>query len=101
MTLSLQLGFDALDSTAAKHRAEIEALVPLALELARKAGPDGITVSDLRVTATQRGLIGESRGRSHSWLGAVMKAAGLTPTDRYRRSDVPASHANLHRVYVL
>jgi len=98
---SLDLGLDMLNRTARKHSADIARLVPLARELAAKAGQDGVCVSDLRVTATQRGLLGASHGRSLSYLGAVLKAAGLVPTDRYRRSDVPASHGNPHRVFVL
>ena len=100
MTLSLQLGFTALDQTARKHAADIARLVPLALELAAKAGQGGCTVSDLRVTATQRGLLGASHGRSLSYLGAVLKAAGLVATDRYRRSDVPQAHGNLGKVWI-
>ena len=101
MTTSLQLGLNMRDQTARKHAADITRLVPLARELAVRAGADGVTVSDLRITATQRGLLGASSGRRLSFLGAVMRAAGLVPTDRYRRSDVPASHGNPHRVFVL
>ena len=101
MTLSLQLGLAMRDQTARTHALEIARLVPLARELAVRAGAAGCTVSDLRVTATQRGLLGASSGRRLSYLGAVMRAAGLVPTDRYRRSDVPQAHGNLGRVWVL
>jgi len=101
VTLSLQLGFTALDQAARKHAVDIARLVPLARELAARAGSDGVTVSDLRITATQRGLLGASNGRGLSYLGAIFRAAGLIPTDRYRRSNVPASHGNPHRVFVL
>lgn len=95
-------GMSALADTAAKHRSEIECLIPLARELAQKAGPAGITVSDLRLYAVQRGLLtGQERGRELSYLGAVMRAAGLTATDEYRRSDIGKSHGNLHRAYRL
>ena len=102
VTLSLQLGFTALDQAARKHALDIARLVPLARELAARAGPDGLCVSDLRIVATQRGLLHvRARGRELSYLGAVLKAAGLKATDRYRRSDVPQSNGNLHRVFVL
>lgn len=101
MTLSLQLGFMALDQTARKHAVDIARLVPLARELAARAGSDGVTVSDLRITATQQGLLGASSGRGLSYLGAIFRAAGLVPTDRYRRSDVPQAHGNLGRVWCL
>jgi hypothetical protein len=83
-----------LEATAAKHARDIERLVPLALELAAKA--ECITVSNLRIAAVQRGLLtGEEEGRRLSFLGAVMKAAGLEQTGNFRRSDVPKSHGNL------
>jgi hypothetical protein len=97
---STALGMRALAETAAKHATDIAALVPLARELAHRAGPDGITVSDLRLYAVQRGLLtGTETGRRLSYLGAVLKAAGLIPTGGYRRSAVGKSHGNLHRVY--
>jgi len=82
------LGRRARDQTAARHEAEIQRLVPLAQQLA-ESGP--ITTETLRRAA---GLL-ESKGRELSWLGAVMKAAGLVPTGVYRRSELPASHGNL------
>lgn len=89
-------------SSAKKKAAEIALLVPVAKELARKAGLHGVTVSDLRITAVQRGLLPHTAsGRELSFLGAVMKEAGLSGTDQYRRSVVEASHGNLHKVYVL
>lgn len=98
---SLQRGLAALHETAAKHADGIQRLAPLARELADAAGPDGITVSDLRVAAVARRLLtGQERGRELSWLGAVMTRAGLVRTDDYRRSDVERSHGNLHRVFV-
>jgi hypothetical protein len=82
------LGMQALQRTASRHEAEIQRLIPLAQRLA-ESGP--ITTETLRRAA---GLL-ESRGRELSWLGAVMKAAGLKPTGAYRRSELPASHGNL------
>jgi hypothetical protein len=85
-----------------KHWPEIQRLRPLVLELAEKAGESGITVSDVRLYAVHRNLLtGSERGRSLSWMGALMKAAGLVPTDRTRRSEIAKSHANRHTVWVL
>lgn len=88
-------------ATAVAGRAEqIQALVPLMKELAVKAGDAGVTVHDLRIVAVQRGLLpAASRGRELSFLSAVPKAAGLTPTAQLRRSPIPASHANLGRIW--
>ena len=99
---STALGMMALADTAAKHRPEIAALVPLACELAQRAGESGITVSDLRLYAVQRGILtGEERGRELSYLGAVMQAAGLTRTGSYRRSDIGKAHGNLNACWRL
>ena len=99
MTDELQLGFAALDRTASRNVDLIERLVPLARELAEKAGSSGVTVADLRLYADQRGLLPESKGRALSWLGAVMGRAGLKPAG-WRRSQLPKSHANLQRVHI-
>jgi hypothetical protein len=91
-----QIGLAARDATAAKHAAEIAALVPIALELAAKAGAHGVTVADVRLTAVQRGVLtGTETGRELSYLGKVMEAAGLERTGRYRRSHLVTSHGNL------
>lgn len=80
----------------------IERMAAIARELGEKAGERGVTVSDVRITAENRGLLtGEERGRRLSYLGTVMKRAGLEPTEEFRRSDVPKSNGNLHRVYVI
>lgn len=81
---------------------DIERLVPLAKELARTAGADGVTVANLRSIAVARGILtGEERGRRLSYLGKVMQRAELVPTGEYRRSHIGRSHGNLHAVYVL
>jgi len=75
--------------------------VPLALALALKAGPHGLTVADLRLKAVQEGILtGGEQGRSLSFLGKVMQRAGLRATDRMRRSCIAKSNGNLHRVWV-
>ena len=90
------------DRRVPSHRREaIDRLIPLALELARKAGPDGITVADLRLYAVQRGILsGQETGRQLSYLGAVLTLAGLAKSERFRRSVIEQSHGNLHRVWV-
>jgi len=98
---SLQLGFQALEETAAReaHQRLLAQLVPIAQGLARMR-PEGITVADVRREAARYGLVPASGpGRELSFLGAVMRRAGLVGTEEFRRSDVDASHGNLHRVW--
>ena len=87
---------------ASRHALDIRLLVPLATELAQRVGAVGLTVADLRAEAERRGLFKpglNTRDRSLSYLGAVMKAAGLVATDRTRRSFIPHSNGNLLRVW--
>ena len=87
---------------ARAHAAEIVRLVPVVLELVERQGTYGVTVSDLRYTAARRGLIPNvGLGRELSYLGAVMRAAGLRPTGERRRSLIPESHGNLNTVWRL
>jgi hypothetical protein len=79
----------------------VAVLVPLALEIAELAGPQGLTVANVRLAAVQRGILPPgATGRELAFLGALMKRAGLRPTTEMRRSQVVASHGNLHRVWV-
>lgn len=81
--------------------AGIERLVPLAIELALFAAERGITICELRQEAERRQLLtGAEQGRSLSYLGAVMRAAGLIgQPGTFRRSTLPQSHGNLQRVW--
>lgn len=90
------------DHRVPAHRREaIDRLIPLARELAVKAGPDGVTVADLRLYAVQRGVLsGQETGRQLSYLGAVLTLAGLAKSERFRRSVIEQSHGNLHRVFL-
>jgi hypothetical protein len=99
MSTALQL--DAFASTT-KHHLEITVLAPIALELARQSGSVGVTVADLRAEAERRKLLParNQRDRSLSYLGAVMKAAGLRATDRTRRSFIPQSNGNRQTVWI-
>jgi hypothetical protein len=95
--------FDQPADAVQKHSLDIRMLVPLATELAERVGQVGITVADLRAEAERRGLFKpglNTRDRSLSYLGAVMKAAGLVATDRTRRSFLPHSHGNRHVVHL-
>lgn len=85
---------------ASRNAALIRRLVPLAQELALRAGPAGITVGDVRLYAEQRGLIEPMpRDRRLSWLGAVPRAAGLVRTERRRMAPQPRTR-NDHVVFV-
>ena len=80
---------------------DLDRLVPLARELAERAKGDGITVANVRVAAVQRGLLtGEEQNRKLSYLGGLMKRAGLVSTGQYRRSGIGRSHGNLNQVWV-
>lgn len=99
MNPSLELGLFALADAAAKKRDIIRQLAAIAQGLA-SVHPDGITVADVRAEAARQCILPkESTGRQLSFLGAVMREAGLEPTGEYRRSDVDVSHGNLHRVW--
>lgn len=89
MSSAIQLGFDALERATEGHAPELARLIPIAQRLAAERGV--ITVEDVRRAA---GLL-ESDGRRLSYLGALMKAAGLKRTGTYRRSELPVSHGNL------
>lgn len=97
----IRAGMQALDKTASKHDADIVRLVPLAEVIALKAGRSGVTTSDLRIFAVQRGLLtGEEKGKSLSWLGAVMKRARLVNTGATRRSPIGRTHGIRQVVWV-
>jgi len=96
-----QLGLD-LGSDRSYADALIRALVPIARALATRASDRKITVANLRHAAEQRGLLtGAERGRRLSFIHSVFPKAGFLRTDDYRRSDLPRSHGNLHRLWYL
>jgi len=73
----------------------------VALSLARQAGRAGITVANLRLRAVQEGILtGGETGRELAFLGKVMQQAGLLATAEMRRSNIPKSNGNLHRVWI-
>lgn len=92
----LQLGLEALDGTAAKNDHLIRRLVPVARGLAARGGP--ITVADVREEAVRLGILtGEEKGRALSFLGSVMRRAGLRPLGVWRRSSIEKTHGNLNQ----
>lgn len=98
---SAQLGFEALERAAAREdrRSLIVKLVEIAQGLSRMR-PEGVTVADVRQEAARQCILKrEVKGREYAFLGAIMKRAGLVSTEEFRRSDVDASHGNLHRVW--
>jgi hypothetical protein len=101
---SRNLGLSEAEKARARKAARgpvVRALTELAKELAAKAGAAGVTVADLRLTGVQRGLLPQSGdGRELSYLGAVLRAAGLVATSYTRRSVIGVSHGNAHRIYV-
>lgn len=85
-----------------KRAPEIQRLVPITVELAKKAARSGITVADIRLAAVQRGILtGAEKGRELSYLNAVPRAAGLHNTRQYRRSVIDKAHGNLNVVWLL
>lgn len=99
MTDSLQLGLDGLDRAAENKTEIIGRLVAIAQGLSR-VRPEGVTVADVRIEAVRQCILkGQAKGREFAFLGAIMKRAGLVSTEDFRRSDVDASHGNLHRVW--
>lgn len=102
---AMDLGMAALEQTSARNEHMIRLLAPVAQELAQQAksqGLDGITTTDLRIAAIERGILtGEEKGKTLSYLGSVMKRAGLTRTDKVRRSTIKATHAIRQTVWTL
>lgn len=97
-----QVGLQARDATAGKHAKQMAALIPIARELAAKAGESGVTVADIRLVAERQGLLtGTEKGRELSWLGALPEAAGLQRTGQYRRSFLARSNGNLQMAWRL
>lgn len=95
--LERRKGIEAAERSAARYPRLMRQLVELAQELAWKAGSDGVTVSDVRIVATQRGIF---IPRPAHFLGSLMKRAGLVKTSRSRCSDVATSHGTSHPVWV-
>lgn len=98
---AVQSGLRAARKASARNAAMIERLVPIAQQLAGKAGMYGITVSDIRLAAYQRGLLnGTECGRDLSYLGSVPAAAGLVNTGQTRRSILRVTHGIRQTVWV-
>ena len=74
-------------------------MAPLARSIAAKAGPEGTTVSDLRLYAVQRGIMAGTEPLH--FLGSVMRRAGLVKTGELRRSQLVSTHARYQVVWRL
>lgn len=99
---AIEVGMAKRDATASKHAEQMAALIPIARELAAKAGEAGVTVADIRLVAERQGLLtGTETGRTLSWLGALHEAAGLERTGQYRRSFLARSNGNLQMAWRL
>jgi hypothetical protein len=79
-------------------------LATLAGELALKAGKHGVTSSDLRISAENKGILtGEESEARMNLLNvrSIMRKAGLVMTKQWRQSDVAKAKGSPNRVYVL
>lgn len=90
------------EQAASEHEDEIQKLIPIAQRLAAAAGDEGTTVADVRSEAVKLGILPPlGEGRSLSYLGALMRRAGLRATNKTRRSHVEGSHQNRHVCWTL
>ena len=97
MTTQLEIGLAAANRSASRYPRLMDQLAEIMRELAAKAGADGVTISDLRIVAGQRGIWIPSPCH---FLGALPRRAGLVKTQRSRCSDVATSHGTSHPVWV-
>jgi hypothetical protein len=98
--LAFHLARRGQQRSAAKHRAEIDRLLPMVKELVAQRG--SITVDDIRLEGSRRNLLNlHSEGRALSFLGVLMREAGLVSTGQRVRSHIPATHGNLRSVWRL
>jgi hypothetical protein len=98
--LALDAKRKARKQTTARHARDIARLIPIALELALRAGQSGIVVGDVRLVAERSGLIEAlPTDRRLSWLWAVLPAAGLVKTGRQRTCPQPRTR-NGQSIYV-
>jgi hypothetical protein len=92
---------EAQQRAIGNHEASLERLVPLAKELAERAGAHGVTVGDIRLRAQREGLLPQApEGRALSYLAGLPRRAGLIATGRRRMSPLPRSR-NDHMIHVL
>lgn len=105
--------FDAPAETKEKHgwaekyakrdwTRDIERLVPLARELAEKAGAQGIRVENIRVQAVERGYL-TGQERNLHWIGSVPRRAGLVNSGKplFRNKTIKKTHGNPGATWVL
>jgi hypothetical protein len=96
---STDIGLAALENSSRREANEtaLNMLEPLARDLAFEAGPQGVTVADLREAAEDKGV---ALPKTLASLGCVMRRAGLITTGRTRRSHIIESHGNLQVVWL-
>jgi hypothetical protein len=96
---AVALGVAGMEQAAEHNTDLLEALKPLARELARRGD---VTISDVRIEAQRRGILSGKETRAQlSALGALMQAAGLVLTGEYRKSPLDSTHARPQRVWAL
>lgn len=86
----LAAGHAAAQRSAGRHRAEIQALVPLVRFLVDRSADGTVTVTELREAAVARNML--PRQGALDWLGAVFRAAGLVTTGERRRHGTAGTH---------
>lgn len=83
-----------------------QCVIVIALELAQRAGANGITAADVRLAVARRGMDPPNPGAQRAWsllaplLRSLVADGRLVSTGRYRASPIPKSHGNRHLVYV-
>lgn len=76
-------------------------VVGIAQALALKVGPAGLTIDNVIHAAIHAGLMPDKGNeRELSYLGGVMRKAGLVATGRRVRSEMPHKHGNWRSVWV-
>lgn len=89
-----ELGQEGLGKAESHNQGLLERLVPIAQYLARQAGPDGVTVTEVRKEGVRIGVLTGYETRNQlSALGGLMRRAGLRATGEVRRSDLDVTHA--------
>lgn len=85
-------------SRRGQNRDLIKKLVPIAQDLARRFGKEGVTVTEIEAVAQYRKLI--PAGTKLDFLGSVPRMAGLVNSGRMRRSAIRRKHGNLQYVWL-
>ena len=88
------------EKAAKAHPVEVARLAEIALDLALRY-PTGITIDNVLQAVHAWGLMPLiGKGRSHSFLGAVCRKAGLIPTGKRIRSQIAGKNGNWRNTWV-